>query len=69
MPRGIQEFESELAAYQSGKGTLQFPVDKPLPKKLIAKIVKFRVEENLEKAREKSGKIVKRPKSKVRISS
>ena len=60
MPRGIREFQKELAAYQSGKGTLQFPLDKPLPKKLISKIVKFRVKENLEKAREKSGKIIKK---------
>jgi uncharacterized protein YdhG (YjbR/CyaY superfamily) len=59
MPRGIQEFEKELSAYQSGKGTLQFPMNRPLPKKLIAKIVKFRVAENLEKARGKSKKSAK----------
>jgi uncharacterized protein YdhG (YjbR/CyaY superfamily) len=55
-PSGIQKFESELSKYESSKGAVQFPMDKPLPLKLIAKIVKFRVAENLQKAETKSGK-------------
>ena len=44
----------EVSAYKtSGKGTLQFPMDKPLPLGLVTKIVKFRVKENLEKAKTK----------------
>jgi uncharacterized protein YdhG (YjbR/CyaY superfamily) len=38
------------------KGSVKFPVDKPLPAALITKIVKFRVKENLEKAKQKSKK-------------
>ena len=46
-PRENPEFEEDLSAYETGKGTLQFPYDKPLPIALIKKIVKFRVSENL----------------------
>jgi uncharacterized protein YdhG (YjbR/CyaY superfamily) len=53
-PSGIQAFESELSKYESSKGAVQFPMDKPLPLKLIGKIVKFRVAENLKKAEAKS---------------
>ncbi len=46
---GIEHFQEELAGYKQSKGTVQFPLDKPIPYDLIAKIVKFRVEENLRK--------------------
>ena len=45
----IAEFSEELASYKTSKGTVQFPVDQKLPLKLITKIVKFRVKQNLEK--------------------
>jgi uncharacterized protein YdhG (YjbR/CyaY superfamily) len=45
-PSGIVEFKKELAAYESAKGSVRFPLDKPLPLSLVAKIVKFRVAEN-----------------------
>lgn len=48
-PTGIEAFKKEIAPYEAGKGTLQFPLDKPLPISLISKIVKFRVKENLAK--------------------
>ena len=48
-PTGIEAFKEEIAPYEAGKGTLQFPLDKPLPISLISKIVKFRVKENLAK--------------------
>jgi uncharacterized protein YdhG (YjbR/CyaY superfamily) len=49
-PSGIEMLGDELARYQSGKGTLQFPIDQPLPLDLITRVVQFRVEENLAKA-------------------
>jgi uncharacterized protein YdhG (YjbR/CyaY superfamily) len=55
-PHGIDAFEEELAPYKSGKGTAQFPLDKPLPVNLITRIVQFRVAENLQKAEKKSKK-------------
>ena len=45
-PRGNAEFKEDLSAYETGQGTLKFPLDKPIPLKLITKIVKFRVIEN-----------------------
>jgi len=45
-PSAIGAFKKELSKYESGKGTLRFPLDKPLPLALITKIVKFRVKEN-----------------------
>ena len=53
---GIEAFRKELSVFKGAKGSVQFPLDKPLPKELINKIVKFRVRENLEKARTKSKK-------------
>jgi uncharacterized protein YdhG (YjbR/CyaY superfamily) len=43
----VEVFKKELSGYKSGKGSIQFPIDKPLPLDLIAKIVIFRKEENL----------------------
>ncbi len=50
-PTGIEEFEAELSAYVGGKGSVRFPIDQPMPLDLISRIVKFRVKENLEKAK------------------
>jgi uncharacterized protein YdhG (YjbR/CyaY superfamily) len=49
VPTGIEKFKNELSAYEGGKGSVQFPLDKPIPYDLISKIVKFRVEENMKK--------------------
>jgi uncharacterized protein YdhG (YjbR/CyaY superfamily) len=46
-PNGHKEFQEELSVYKQGKGSVQFPLSKPLPLDLITKIVKFRVKENL----------------------
>ena len=54
---GIEVFKKELSVYKSAKGSVQFPLDKPLPLGLITKIVKFRVKEDLEHAKNKSWKI------------
>jgi uncharacterized protein YdhG (YjbR/CyaY superfamily) len=48
-PGAIQAFEKDLKAYKTSKGTIQFPLTDPLPLKLIARIVKFRVKENAQK--------------------
>ena len=50
-PRGIEAFKDELSIYAGGKGSIRFPIDKPLPLELIGRIVKFRVAENLKNAR------------------
>ncbi len=56
IPSGSDTFNKQLSQYMDGKGTLKFPLDKPLPLKLITKIVKLRIADNLEKAGIKSGK-------------
>ena len=48
---GIEAFKKELSVYKGAKGSVQFPHDKPLPLGLISKIVKYRVKQNLEKAK------------------
>ena len=50
---GIREFEQELSIYKGAKGTVRFPLDKPIPLGLISRIVKFRLKENLAKAAKK----------------
>ena len=52
-PRGNAEFNEDLSAYETGQGTLKFPLDKPMPLDLITKIVKFRVAENLKRTDKK----------------
>ena len=47
----IKMFKEELSIYKGGKGSVQFPFDKPLPLDLISRIVKFRVSENQQKAK------------------
>ena len=54
IPSGIQAFKQELSAYETTKGSVHFPLDKPMPLDLISRIVKFRLAENLKKAGEKS---------------
>jgi uncharacterized protein YdhG (YjbR/CyaY superfamily) len=48
---GIEEFKDELTGYKVSKGTIQFPLGKPLPLGLIKQIVEFRVIQNLERKR------------------
>ena len=42
----VEAFQEDLKAYKTSKGTIQFPLDKPLPAALIRKLVKFRLKEN-----------------------
>ena len=48
-PSAMKAFAKELSKFEVGAGSVQFPLDKPLPKTLITKIAKFRVKESLEK--------------------
>jgi uncharacterized protein YdhG (YjbR/CyaY superfamily) len=48
MPSAIKAFVKEIAKYNTASGSIQFPLDKPLPLPLIRKIVKFRVKESKE---------------------
>jgi len=53
IPSGIEKFKEALSGYVSGKGSVQFPLDKPIPYDLIREIVNFRVQENLDKVKRK----------------
>ena len=55
-PTGNKQFRDELSAYEGAKGSVQFPLDKPMPLGLISKMVKFRVKENLARAAAKKKK-------------
>lgn len=48
-PTGHAAFSEELSRYKQGKGSVQFPLNEPMPLDLISRIVKFRVKENLAK--------------------
>jgi uncharacterized protein YdhG (YjbR/CyaY superfamily) len=54
LPAGNEAFQKELSEYKTGKGSIQFPLDKPLPLDLVAKIVTFRAQENLQKKKKKA---------------
>jgi uncharacterized protein YdhG (YjbR/CyaY superfamily) len=56
VPTGIEKFKKELSVYGGAKGSVQFPLDKPIPYGLISKIVKFRVKENSDRAAAKGKK-------------
>lgn len=50
---GIAAFKDELGKYKSSKGAVQFPLNEPLPVKLIERIVKFKLKENIAKEKAK----------------
>jgi len=53
---GNEKFKNELSVYEGAKGSMKFPLDKPIPFDLISKIVKFRIRENLDRAEAKQKK-------------
>lgn len=57
-PSGMEAFKKELSSYKGAKGSVQFPIDQPLPLPLIRRIVEYRVKENVERKQKKktSGK-------------
>ena len=54
-PSGMEAFQKELSSYKQAKGSVQFPIDQPLPLPLIRKIVEFRAKENMERKQKKKG--------------
>lgn len=55
-PSGIERFRDELVAYSVSKGTIRFPHDQPIPYDLIARITRYRLEENAARAAAKGKK-------------
>jgi len=55
-PSAIEAFKKELSVYEGAKGSVQFPLDKPMPFSLISKITRFRVKQNTDKAAAKTNK-------------
>jgi uncharacterized protein YdhG (YjbR/CyaY superfamily) len=55
-PQGNIAFAAELSSYKQGKGSVQFPINEPIPYNLIARMVAFKVEENLKKSLKKPQK-------------
>ena len=53
VPAGDEAFERQIEPYMAGKGTLKFPLDEPLPVKLVEKIVKLHLVENLKRVKGK----------------
>jgi uncharacterized protein YdhG (YjbR/CyaY superfamily) len=49
-PTGVASFKTALAPYKTGKGSVQFPLDQPMPVGLITNIVKYRIKKNAEAA-------------------
>lgn len=58
IPAGAKReaFENEISKYADGKGTLQFPLDRPLPIRFIQKVIRLHVANNLKNAKMNSGK-------------
>jgi uncharacterized protein YdhG (YjbR/CyaY superfamily) len=55
-PGSLEKFKKEFSVYKTSKGSVQFPIDKPIPLRLIQKIVRYRVKENLGIAKTKKKK-------------
>ena len=55
-PSGVEAFKDELSVYEGAKGSVQFPIEKPMPLKLITRIVKYRMAVNLKNAELKAKK-------------
>jgi len=53
-PSAIEAFKEELSIYKGARGSVQFPIKNPMPFELIKKIVRYRVNENMKKAKGKA---------------
>ncbi|HUX37365.1 MAG TPA: DUF1801 domain-containing protein [Rectinemataceae bacterium] len=58
---GIEAFAAELSAYKHDKGSIQFPLDKALPYELVARITKFKVQDNARRVAEKREAAAEKP--------
>lgn len=54
IPAGNEAFQKQIEPYRSAKSSLNFPLAQPMPIKLIEKVIKFRISENLKSAKVKS---------------
>ena len=54
VPAGSEAFERQIAKYAGGKGTLKFPLDEPLPIKLIERVIKLHLDVNKKQAKGES---------------
>ena len=61
-PSGMEAFKKELSQYKGAKGSVQFPIDQPMPLSLIRRIVEYRVKENVERNQKKKSSSKKRQK-------
>ena len=52
-PSGVEKFKKELSKYEGAKGSVQFPLEEPIPYNLITRITEFRVKEQLAKGKKK----------------
>lgn len=57
---GIANFKKDIEPYKNAKGSVQFPLNKPLPLRLVTKIVKFRLKQNSEKQKAKSKRVCRK---------
>lgn len=64
--RPIEQFKDELSKYETSKGTVRLPLDKPIPVGLITKITKFCVQRNLERAASRKDATAQRKSAKKR---
>ena len=55
-PSGTEHFQQQISAYKAAKGSIQFPLDQPIPYDLISEIVRFRAQENMAAAAAKAKK-------------
>jgi uncharacterized protein YdhG (YjbR/CyaY superfamily) len=55
-PTGVEAFQERLSAYKGAKGSVQFPLDQPMPLDLIRDITKYRVDETMQKVASKTNK-------------
>lgn len=56
IPAGTQKFQKQIAKYKAAKSSVRLPLDQPIPLDLISELVKYRVKENLAKAKAKERK-------------
>jgi len=54
-PSGMEAFKKDLSGYKGAKGSVQFPIQEPLPLPLIRRIVEYRVKENVERKQKQKG--------------
>ena len=59
-PVGVEAFKKDFESYKTGRGTVQFPIGKPMPLALIRKITRYRLKENARKAENNNSKAIKK---------